>query len=72
MIELQDQSKKFRDQLEIMRSPRYLEARIKELNLGLAQPAPAQIWRLNEHPLPPHPAGPQEYPAEQGLASAPQ
>jgi hypothetical protein len=46
--ELKDQNEKLKDQLETMRSPRCLEARIKELNLGLVQPAPAQIWRLPE------------------------
>ncbi len=28
----------------------YLEARIKELNLGLSQPQPAQLWHLPEPP----------------------
>lgn len=68
---LKDQIEKLQNQLEIMRSPRYLEARIKELNLGLVQPAPAQIWRLSEQPPAPRPASPQEYAAEQGLASSP-
>ena len=46
--ELQEQNAKLQNQLETMRSPRWLEARISELNLGLTQPAPAQIWRLRE------------------------
>ena len=33
-----------------LRSLPCVEARIKELNLGLAQPSPAQIWRLVEPP----------------------
>jgi len=66
--ELKDQSEKLKNQLEIIRSPRYLEARIKELNLFLIQPAPGQIWRLNEPPIAPKP---QVYAPEQGLASYP-
>jgi len=50
LIELRDQNEKQKNQLETMRSPRCLEARIKELNLGLVQPLPAQIWRLPEPP----------------------
>jgi hypothetical protein len=45
---LADQNKKLRKQLATMRSPQYLEGRIKELNLGLAQPQPAQVCRLPE------------------------
>src|SRR5271168_4064539 len=48
LSELKDQNEKLKNQLETMRSPRCLEARIKELNLGLVQPAPAQIRRLRE------------------------
>lgn len=48
LLELNDQNEKLRKQLGYMRSPRYLEARIKELNLGLAIPQPAQILRLSE------------------------
>jgi hypothetical protein len=32
----------------MMRSPQFLEMRIKELNLGLVPPQPSQVWRLNE------------------------
>jgi hypothetical protein len=46
--ELTDQNEKLRKQLGIIRSPALLEARIKELNLGLLQPDPTQIWRLPE------------------------
>jgi hypothetical protein len=55
--QLVDQNEKFRKQLSQMRSPAPLEARIKELNLGLVQPEQAQVWRLPEpsHELPaPH------------------
>ncbi|SRR5258707_2602313 len=48
LAELADQNEKLRKQLGIMRSPRFLEARIKELNLGLAAPQISQVWRLPE------------------------
>lgn len=46
--DLQDQNDKARRQLAMLRSPGYLEVRIKELNLGLIPPQPAQVWRLTE------------------------
>jgi hypothetical protein len=46
--ELADQNEKLKKQLGTMRSPRLLEARIKELNLGLVQPEPGQVWQLPE------------------------
>jgi len=46
--ELQDQNEKLRRQMAFMRSPPFLEARIKELNLGLVPPQPSQIWYLKE------------------------
>jgi hypothetical protein len=45
---LEDYNEKLRKQLAFMRSPPFLESRIKELNLGLAAPQPAQVWRLAE------------------------
>ena len=45
---LQGQNEKLRKQLAAMRSPKSLEARVKELNLGLVQPQPGQILRLAE------------------------
>jgi cell division protein FtsB len=45
---LLDQNDKLRKQLATMHSPKFLEARIKELNLGLVQPQPGQILRLLE------------------------
>src|SRR6266446_2782985 len=47
---LEDQNEKLRKQLAMMLSPQYLESRIKDLNLGLAQPQPGQVWRLSEPP----------------------
>jgi hypothetical protein len=46
--ELADQNEKLSKQLAAMRSPRFLEMRIKELNLGLARPEQSQIWQLPE------------------------
>src|SRR6267154_2207704 len=53
---LEEQNELARKQLANLRSPRFLELRIKEANLGLVPPQPAQILRLNEPPKPPHPA----------------
>jgi len=46
--QLQDQNEKLHKQLAFMRSPRHLEMRIKELNLGLSIPQPTQVLRLPE------------------------
>ena len=46
--DLQDQNGKLRRQIEYMRSPAFLVARVKELNLGLVPPQPSQIWYLKE------------------------
>jgi hypothetical protein len=46
--ELRDQNKKLKDQLAMLRSPPQLDQRVRELNLGLGQPQPAQVWRLPE------------------------
>jgi type VI protein secretion system component VasK len=43
-------NKQAADQLAYLRSPRVLEARVRELNLGLVQPDPGQILRLIEMP----------------------
>ena len=49
--DVQDQNEKLRRQMAYMKSPGFLEARIKELNLGLVPPQPSQIWYLKE-PVP--------------------
>ena len=54
--DLQEQNEKLKKQLAMMRSPQFLEMRIKELNLGLTAPQPSQVWRLGEPP--PGPATP--------------
>ena len=46
--DLQDQNGKLRRQIEYMRSPAFLEVRVKELKLGLVPPQPAQVWYLKE------------------------
>jgi hypothetical protein len=49
--ELQDQNEKLRRQMAYMKSPPFLEARIKEFNLGLVPPQPSQVWYLKEPKL---------------------
>jgi hypothetical protein len=51
LAKLRDLNKKLGDQLAMLRSPAKLEQRVRELNLGLGQPQPAQVWRVPE-PLP--------------------
>src|SRR5947207_384137 len=41
-------NKELDKQLQDLRKPAYLEKRIQELGLGLAAPAPSQVWRLPE------------------------
>src|SRR5215471_334129 len=55
LLMLEKLNETLRRQLANMRSPQYLEARIKEANLGLVPPQPGQILRLNEPSAePPH------------------
>ena len=63
---LEKQNEKLRKQLAFMRSPRFLEGRIKDLNLGLVPPQPAQIWRLSEPSAESPPAEPGRQFAAQG------
>ena len=48
LAELGDQNEKLKKQLASMRSPGFLEMRIKTLNLGLVRPQPSQVWWLPE------------------------
>ncbi|MBI3192684.1 MAG: hypothetical protein HYZ36_08460 [Pedosphaera parvula] len=48
--ELRRQNKQRADHLAHLRSPGFLDARVKELNLGLAPARPEQILRLTELP----------------------
>jgi len=52
---LEEQNEKLRKQLGVVRSPGFLEERIKSWKLGLVLPQPTQIWRLTE-PTPEPPA----------------
>ena len=45
---LRDQNETLRKQLANMRSPKFLEKQIHDLNLGLAAPEAGQVWRLTE------------------------
>src|SRR5213079_2065965 len=45
---LQDDNKKFGDQLAMLRSPVKLDMRVRELNLGLGRPNPALVICLPE------------------------
>ncbi len=60
-----------RHQLETMRSLGALEARIRELKLGLVQPAATQIWRLDE-PAPDPVAAGTQYAAQENRDTSPQ
>ena len=46
--DLQDQNDKLRRQLVLMGSVQYLQARVKEMNLGLGPSQPSQVWYLRE------------------------
>jgi hypothetical protein len=48
VTELLGQNEKLRTQLATLRSSTFLERRVKELHLDLAQPQQNQIWRLQE------------------------
>jgi hypothetical protein len=48
LSQMRDQNKKLRDQVAMLRSPGRLEQRLKELNLGLVLPQPADVWRVAE------------------------
>lgn len=50
---LREANGKLGRQLMTLRSPQFLDKRIKELNLGLVQPAPAQLLRIVEMPAEP-------------------
>lgn len=73
LVELADENEKLRKKLGALRSPLYLEARIKELNLGLVQPPATQVWRLSEPSREaPEPAAERQYATQDGPApSAP-
>lgn len=51
LIELKRLNKLRGDQLSQMRSPRVIDARVKELRLGLVPPQPDQVVRMVELPM---------------------
>ena len=71
--ELRRRNKNRSDRLTIICSPQTLEARIKQMNLGLVLPPPGQIVRLSEAPIPALPAavGPAQYARVVGTQGAP-
>ncbi len=52
LARLHDQNKKLRDQLAMLQAPAKLDQRVRELNLGLGPPLPAQVWTLAEPEVP--------------------
>lgn len=64
---LRDQNEKLRKQLAMFQSPANLEARVRELNLGLVPPGPRQeVFTLNEpQPDMPGAASGRRYAAQQ-------
>lgn len=69
LSDLQDQNEKLKRQLAMMRSPQYLDMRIKELNLGLVAPQPSQVWRLSEPAAAPEAPAPERQFAQQNAAT---
>lgn len=68
--DVMDQNTKLRNQYAEMRGPRYLNMRIKELNLGLAPVPLAQVCRLSEPPREQaKPAPEQDHQSERQFAS---
>ncbi len=67
---LRGRNKKLSDRLTILCSPQTLEARIKQMNLGLVLPPPGQIIRLSETPVP-APAGTAQFARMTGTPGAP-
>jgi hypothetical protein len=65
LTELREQNKKLGFQLHMLRSPRSLENRVRELNLGLGPPRQASVIRLLE------PAPTQRVEAGQNMAARP-
>jgi hypothetical protein len=70
LAELQRQNKIRADQLAALISPPALDARVKKLNLGLAQPPLSQIVRLVETPVAPATIKPEDAESEQLLTQA--
>ena len=54
LAKFREHNRMMRDTLVALSSPRALDARVKELNLGLAVPLPEQILTLEENPQQAH------------------
>lgn len=63
LSELKLNNEKFRRQLATLRSPRFLDQRVRELNLGLVPAQPGQVLSLPE-PVPWQPPEPRPAPAQ--------
>ncbi len=57
LADLRENNEKLKRQLATLLSPTSLEARARELKLGLGPPQPNQIWRLPEPAVEPAVAG---------------
>jgi len=66
---LRDQNKKLGDQLQMLRSPKPLELRVRELKLGLGQLQPGQVWRLPEPRAPTSAEASRQFAARQARES---
>ena len=64
---LEGQNEKLKRQLAMLYAPTYLEARIKELNLGLVPPQPQQKWLLRLAPASPVPENGLQYAGQPAL-----
>ena len=66
LADAREQTNKLKRQMAFFLRTDYLESQIKELNLGLAQPKPGQVWWLMEPSTSvAAPAGGVQYAAEQ-------
>jgi cell division protein FtsB len=71
LAQLNEENEGRRRLLQQMRAPAFLEAKIRELNLGLVQPQPGQVWRVPEPPVqPPQGARPAQYATQDATASS--
>jgi hypothetical protein len=73
LAELRRQNKLRSDQLALLKSPPVLDARVKELKLGLGPPSPDQVVTLSESasgPLPLLPAAPADKRLAGGVKSS--
>ena len=69
---LHDKNDKLKKQLAGLLSPTALDARVKELKLGLSQPDPTKIWRLPEPVADkPAPEPAQQFAAEKSASDLP-